>query len=133
MKPILVAVKNVLLWSHGRGSWQYDILCLLIVATIFIVPGSFFGDRDRIPAAQVKDGKRIASQASWTKLELKLEIKKSDLQEFLRQENKIALIDNPADALHFYLRDQFQREVTVVDHKTFTNAEGQVVYNVRLK
>jgi hypothetical protein len=133
MKPFLVAVKNVLLWSHDRGSWQYDILCLLIVATIFVVPSSFFGDRDRVPAqgsqAQANGGKEIASKAVWTKIE----VKKSELRKFLQQENKITLMDNPQDALRMYLRGQLQREVIVAGHETFANAEGQLVYNVTFK
>lgn len=137
MKPILVAVKNVLLWSHERGSWQYDILCLLIVATIFIIPSRFFGDRDRLPAPpqapQANDGKGIASNASWTKLQMKMEIEKSELQEFLQNQNKIALIDNPREALPLYLRDRFQREVIVLDQRESTNSEGQIIYNVTFK
>jgi hypothetical protein len=42
-------------------------------------------------------------------------------------------MDNPQDALHLYLREQLQREVTVVGHETFTNADGQLVYNVTFK
>jgi hypothetical protein len=129
MKPILVAVKNVLLWSHERGSWQYDILCLLIVMTIFVVPSRYFGDRDRLPIRQEKAGKHLASNPVW----VKMEIKKTQLQNFLQQENKIMLMDNPQDALRFYLKEEFQREVTVVGHETFTNAEGQLVYNVTFK
>jgi len=129
MKPILVAVKNVLLWSHERGSWQYDILCLLIVVAIFVVPSRYFGDRDRLPLAKTNGGKQLASNALWEKME----IKKSQLQKFLQQENKIRLIDNPQDALRLYLKDQCQREVTVVEQETFTNSEGQLVYNVTFK
>lgn len=128
MKPILAAAKNILLWSHERGSWQYDILCLLIVTTIFVVPGRFFGDRDRLPQANA--GKEIASKdLAWTKMV----IKKSELQKFLQQENKVTLMDYPQDALRLYLKDQFQREVMVRGHETFTNSEGQLVYNVTFK
>ncbi|MBO0800518.1 MAG: hypothetical protein J2P31_16995 [Blastocatellia bacterium] len=130
MKPILVAVKNVLLWSHERGSWQYDILCLLIVATIFIIPSRYFGDRE---APQANDGKGIASNASWTKLQMNLEIEKSELQEFLQNQNKIALIDNPREALPLYLRDRFQREVVVLDQRESMNSEGQIIYKVTFK
>jgi hypothetical protein len=129
MKPFLIAIKNVLLWSHERGSWQYDILCLLIVATIFVVPSRYFGDRDRAPAIRANDGKQIASKTVWTKVE----IKKSELQDFLKKENKITLMDSPQIALRLYLRDQFQRDVTEVDHETFRDSEGQLVYNVRFK
>ncbi len=129
MKPFLNAVKNVLLWSHERGSWQYDILCLLIVATIFVVPSSYFGDRDRVPASQANGGKQIASQAVWSTLE----IKRSVLRDYLEKENKITLMDSPKIALRLYLRDQFQRDITEVNHETFIDSEGQLVYNVTFK
>ncbi len=38
----LIALKNVLLWSYERGTWQYDVLCLLILAFIFLTPSSWF-------------------------------------------------------------------------------------------
>jgi hypothetical protein len=129
MKPFLIAVKNVLLWSHERGSWQYDILCLLIVAIIFVVPSRYFGDRDRVPAIQANDGKQIASNTAWTKIE----IKRSELQDFLKKENKITLIDSPQTALRLYLRDQFQRDATELRHETFKDSNGQLVYNVMFK
>jgi hypothetical protein len=129
MKPFLIAVKNVLLWSHERGSWQYDILCLLIVATIFVVPSRYFGDRDRLPAMQANAGKQIASNAVWTKIE----IKRSELQDFLIKENKITLMNSPQSALQLYLRDRFQRDVTELRHETFKDSDGQLVYNVTFK
>jgi hypothetical protein len=40
---------HVIFWRYPRGSWQYDILCLLILAFIFLTPravfdGSYFDD-----------------------------------------------------------------------------------------
>lgn len=35
-------VKNILLWSYERGSWQYDVLCILILAFIFLTPSDWF-------------------------------------------------------------------------------------------
>ena len=34
---------NVLFWTYPRGGWQYDILCGLILAFIFLTPKSVFG------------------------------------------------------------------------------------------
>lgn len=42
MKLILSTLKKTLFWSYERGSWQYDIMCVLILAFIFIAPGNFF-------------------------------------------------------------------------------------------
>ncbi len=36
---------SILMWSHGRGTLQYDIMCALILAFIFFVPPSCFVKR----------------------------------------------------------------------------------------
>lgn len=39
------ALGRVIFWRYERGSWQYDILCLLILLFIFLTPRSFFDGR----------------------------------------------------------------------------------------
>lgn len=39
-------------WSYERGSWQYDLLVLVILAFIFLSPPSWFSDR---PTLQLTD------------------------------------------------------------------------------
>lgn len=38
-------MKRFLLWSFERGSIQYDIICAIILAFIFLTPPSAFNDR----------------------------------------------------------------------------------------
>lgn len=35
-------MKRVINWSYERGTWQYDLFCLLIVAFIFLTPKTWF-------------------------------------------------------------------------------------------
>ena len=35
-------IGRVLFWRYRRGSWQYDILCALILAFIFLTPKEVF-------------------------------------------------------------------------------------------
>ncbi len=42
MKIIIVALKKTLFWSYERGAWQYDALCVLILAFIFFTPNHLF-------------------------------------------------------------------------------------------
>jgi hypothetical protein len=35
-------VHNIFVWSYDRGTLQYDIICVLILAFIFFVPPSCF-------------------------------------------------------------------------------------------
>ncbi|HEU4391064.1 MAG TPA: hypothetical protein VFV34_24875 [Blastocatellia bacterium] len=39
---ILTTLKRVLFWSYERGTWQYDVMCVLILAFIFAGPNSLF-------------------------------------------------------------------------------------------
>lgn len=45
MKIILTTLKKILFWSYERGSWQYDIMCVLILAFIFLSPHHIFQSR----------------------------------------------------------------------------------------
>lgn len=37
-------IKSFLLWSHERGSWQYDVMVALIVAFVLLTPVRYFRD-----------------------------------------------------------------------------------------
>lgn len=45
MKIIFSTLKKVLFWSYDRGTWQYDIMCVLILAFIFFTPNDWFKAR----------------------------------------------------------------------------------------
>jgi len=40
-------MKRFLLWSFERGSVQYDVICVIILAFIFLAPRSAFKDRPK--------------------------------------------------------------------------------------
>jgi hypothetical protein len=35
-------LKSIFFWSYARNTWQYDVLCVLILAFIFLTPKSWF-------------------------------------------------------------------------------------------
>jgi hypothetical protein len=37
------------LWDYQRGVWQYDVICAMIVAFIFLSPPRWFRDQPRVP------------------------------------------------------------------------------------
>jgi hypothetical protein len=43
----LNALKRFVLWDHSRGSIPYDIMCVLILAFIFLTPRSVFRDQPK--------------------------------------------------------------------------------------
>ena len=126
MKSLWVGIKDVLLWSYARGTWQYDLLCLLIVCAVFLIPSHYFGDRDRTTAAEANRGQTIASNAAFDTLEFE----DADLQRFLQGQNRMELIQSPEVAISFYLRDKLKREVTITGYRAFKNTQGKPGYIV---
>ncbi len=45
-------IGHVFFWAYERGSWQYDLIVIAIVAFIFLTPRSWFSDR---PTLQMTD------------------------------------------------------------------------------
>lgn len=42
-------LRGILVWSYERGTLQYDIICALILAFIFLTPRSCFEPRNKVP------------------------------------------------------------------------------------
>jgi hypothetical protein len=43
----LDTLKKVFFWNYARNTWQWDILCALILAFIFLTPKSWFENSER--------------------------------------------------------------------------------------
>ena len=43
-------VKKIVFWTYGRSTWQYDVLCALILAFIFLTPKTQFTSELPSPA-----------------------------------------------------------------------------------
>ena len=44
MGKLFFVLKRVLFWSYSRGTRQYDVMVVLILAFIFLIPASVFDD-----------------------------------------------------------------------------------------
>ena len=42
------SIKQFVLWQYERGTWQYDVFCLLIIAFIFLTPKAWFEKREKL-------------------------------------------------------------------------------------
>lgn len=122
MKKLLASIRDTLLWKYERGSWQYDLLCLLIIAAIFLIPGSYFGDRDRTPPREAGEPEVV-----WAE----------DLHAFLERRNNKSEIKsysetmNYAEVIALYLHDRHKREVAIVrTPEVFSDAAGRTGYRV---
>ncbi len=41
-------LKDIIFWKYERASWQWDVLCLLILAFIFLTPKTWFDKREKL-------------------------------------------------------------------------------------
>jgi hypothetical protein len=135
MNRLLNGIKNTLLWSYARGTWQYDILCLLIIGAVFIVPSSFFGDRDRPLQerrtrtekfeTQANEPHTVASKETGTSHQV---IKLEELRTFLQNRSQLEqLTNNPRGALVLYLHDRFKRDATLERYEPQHDEQGRMI------
>ncbi|HEY2384145.1 MAG TPA: hypothetical protein VGK48_23465 [Terriglobia bacterium] len=69
-------MKRFLLWSFERGSIQYDVICVVILAFIFITPQTFFDDRPdwmRIRAQVIRQARDDDGNPVWVVPKVKTE------------------------------------------------------------
>jgi len=132
MKSLFVGFKNIILWSYERGTWQYDLLCLLIISSLFFIPSRFFGDRDRVAVKTARTGE--ASLPASKVGETVQEVTVNDLQTFLQKQNRPELmLNSPQEALVLYLSDQLRQDVVVSKFEPYMNPQGRVGYRVWIK
>ncbi len=57
--------RSILVWTHERGTLQYDIICVLIVAFIFLVPkGCFTGKKESTRSGIAASKLQVPAQAA---------------------------------------------------------------------
>ena len=59
MKSILNVIKKAFLWSYPRNTWQWDVLCVLILIFIFLTPKSWFENSERAAKSTVVIGAEV--------------------------------------------------------------------------
>jgi hypothetical protein len=59
------AIRSILIWNYERGTLQYDIICAIILAFIFLVPRScFMAKRPVTPGARTIQTAPLHGQAA---------------------------------------------------------------------
>ena len=98
------SIKKIILWRYERGTWQYDVFCLLIIAFIFITPKIWFDKREK-----------LATQTS------RLIVKAKDLSpvESEREKRVRELSGNP--------------NARIVEWRETQNADGELVYEIEIR
>ena len=105
-------LRPVVLWTHPRGSWQYDILAVAILMFIFLTPREFFRDQPRLPTVQHIEAlaEDPAVEVFW-------------VEPFVIDETPPAEVDEKLRAL---LRQRTGRVLSIVDTRPSTDEEGEV-------
>ena len=98
------SIKKIILWRYERGTWQYDVFCLLIIAFIFITPKIWFDNREK-----------LATQTS------RLIVKAKDFSsvESEREKRVKELSGNP--------------NAEIIELHERKNADGEVFYEIELR
>ncbi len=148
MSSALTTIRRIILWDYERGTWQYDALVALIVGTVILVPGSFFGDRDRpmkhtnrpeLKSAQANDSLASASKTAAQNVTQAgrepLVITAENLTTFLKRQGQTDdLKNNSAAALVLYLREELRREGALERYEVrFDDHQQPASYRVWLK
>ena len=47
MRYLLNIIKKIFFWGYARNTWQWDILCVVILMFIFLTPKSWFEGGER--------------------------------------------------------------------------------------
>src|SRR5579864_6183452 len=51
---VKLVVSRTIFWTYERGSWQYDIICAVILAFIFLTPRAWFHDRPTLELSDLR-------------------------------------------------------------------------------
>ena len=64
-------LRRLILWDFPRGSWQYDLIVIAIVAFLFLTPKSWFRDQPRVPhSSQIASLPSHGESVFWVEPEL---------------------------------------------------------------
>ena len=47
MRGLLTTLKKIFFWNYARNTWQWDLLCVVILIFIFLTPKSWFSSGER--------------------------------------------------------------------------------------
>jgi hypothetical protein len=48
VRGLLTTLKKIFFWNYARNTWQWDLLCVVILIFIFLTPKSWFASGERV-------------------------------------------------------------------------------------
>jgi hypothetical protein len=105
-------IRPAIFWSYRRGSWQYDLIVVIILAFIFLTPRNIFLDQPRPPTVQEIESLNDDSGTLvfWVDPEVVEGSAPDDVDSRLRD----------------LLKQRSGKNLRIVDKKPTTDAEGAV-------
>ncbi len=112
LRKLWGVLRPIVFWSYRRGSWQYDLIVVGILAFIFLTPRDLFRDQPRPPSVQqiadLSDGK--GTVVFWVEPSVVDDTPAEELTEKLRR----------------LLRQRQDKNLRIIDTQQTKDAEGKV-------
>ena len=61
--------RKIVFWNYSRTSWQWDVLCVLILAFIFLTPKSWFASNPPVQHAVVYTSDLTGNQSDTAEID----------------------------------------------------------------
>src|SRR2546428_12805740 len=61
--------RKIVFWNYSRTSWQWDVLCVLILAFIFLTPKSWFASNPPVQTTVVWTSDLIGNQLDMAEID----------------------------------------------------------------
>jgi hypothetical protein len=100
---VRLVITRSIFWAYERGSWQYDVIVLVILAFIFLSPRSWFNDRPTLGLSVLRHQQGIMEVGRVNKT-----------VRYLLDARLVESLDQkPEDAIPVILRQHLQKPFTV--------------------
>jgi len=121
---IKLVVTRSIFWSYERGSWQYDVIVIVILIFIFLSPRSWFNDRPTLQLTDLRHQQGIMEMGRVNK----------DVRYLLDARLVDSLGEKPEDAIPLILKQHIQRLFVVKSIEVVRDRHGVVLgYTVMLE
>ena len=100
---IKLVVTRSIFWAYERGSWQYDLICLVILSFIFLSPRAWFNDRPTLQLTDLRHQQGIVEMGRVNK----------DVRFLVDARLVDSRAQKPEDAIPTILRQHLQKPFTV--------------------
>jgi len=100
---IKLVVTRSIFWAYERGSWQYDLIVVAILAFIFLSPRAWFNDRPTLQMTDLRHQQGIVEMRRVNK----------DVQYLVDARLVESLDQKPEDAIPLILKQHLQKAFTV--------------------